>query len=87
MKFPIGASHWFADVGDSEDAPRHRDGSLYWQPCVQSDGLCVSIDIWFDTEPECVRFIRQIVALPIDDSVLTPPLDVTAVTDDEVAGG
>lgn len=67
MKFPIGANHWFADIDTSEDAPRHRDGSYYYQPCVQHESLCTSIDIWFDTEAECVRFIKSIVGLPVDD--------------------
>lgn len=42
---------WFADVGDADDP-------YGWQPCLQSDGYCVGIEMWFQSKSECESFIR-----------------------------
>lgn len=46
---------WFADV-DPEEAPRR---GYEYQPCLQLEGgICLSFDVWFKTEDECVDYIR-----------------------------
>jgi hypothetical protein len=43
---------WFAD-SDPEN------GEFHWQPCVQTDSVILSTEIWFKTEGECVAFIAE----------------------------
>lgn len=46
---------WFADI-DSDDATP----PYIWQPCVQvTGGLCTSLQIWFASKEECLKFIRE----------------------------
>lgn len=47
---------WFADkVSVEEGAP---SAEHTWQPCLCIDaGFLTSLDIWFRTEAECLRFI------------------------------
>ena len=44
---------WFADT-NRESNPRWP-----WQPCLQTDSGCFDIEIWFQTEAECLAFIKS----------------------------
>jgi hypothetical protein len=41
---------WFADRGPTDDG---------WFPCVQTETLNLDLEVWFETEAECLRFIRE----------------------------
>lgn len=43
---------WFADI-DSDQTGEYR-----WQPCLQLDGWCPPLPVWFKTEQDCLDFIR-----------------------------
>lgn len=43
---------WFADV-DPDAGTR-----FIWQPCLQLEGACSALDIWFENEEDCLEFIR-----------------------------
>lgn len=45
---------WFADVD-----PDVTSGEHVWQPCLQLEGMCLPIEVWFSTEAECLEFIRE----------------------------
>lgn len=45
---------WFSDI-DREEAP---SGTHQWQPCLQLEGWCPSIDVWFESKEACDEFIR-----------------------------
>jgi hypothetical protein len=49
MARPTG---WFADF-DTES------GANGWQPCVQTDLVVLSTEVWFKSEAQCVAFIEQ----------------------------
>ena len=56
MGYPMGAPRkmWFADI--DEDA----DQRWPWQPILQLDGMCMSVDsVHFATRDECEWFIRE----------------------------
>lgn len=44
---------WFADTTESETA------SMLWHPILQLPGICVPMEIWFETEADCEDFIRR----------------------------
>ena len=44
---------WFADTYDE------KQGNFTWQPCLQLDGYCPSMPVWFETKYECDVFIRD----------------------------
>jgi len=46
---------WFADRSD----PEERDTKYPWQPFVQMGSGCLSLDARFETEEECMQFIRD----------------------------
>lgn len=46
---------WFSDI-DDETTLR---GVPMWQPCLQADGVIVSLDIWHETKEACDAFIRD----------------------------
>ena len=45
---------WYPDIDDS--MPNFK-----WQPCVQVDGLTLSLDVWYRTEDECHQFIAELI--------------------------
>lgn len=46
---------WFADVDpDEQPSPRYP-----WQPVLQIDGMCMSIDVWHANQKACEAFIRD----------------------------
>jgi len=49
---------WFADIANVDDPLLKSDG-YRWQPCLQLGGWCPSLDVWFATEAECERFIKD----------------------------
>lgn len=42
---------WFSDAEDPPSA------TFRWQPCLQLDGWCLSIDVWFESKEDCDNFI------------------------------
>jgi hypothetical protein len=42
---------WFAE-------PTHETPAYPWQPTLQTDGLCLSLTVWFETKDECEAWIR-----------------------------
>jgi len=54
---------WFSDaVPDGAPSDRYQ-----WQPCLQLDGLCLSMDdVWCPSKEDCDHFIRtEIVGKPM----------------------
>jgi hypothetical protein len=45
---------WFADLADEEE----RNPRWPWQPFIQITGSCLPLPVWFETEAECLDFIR-----------------------------
>ena len=41
---------WFADRGPTDDG---------WFPSVQTESLNLDLEVWFQTEAECLDFIRR----------------------------
>lgn len=46
---------WFADLDDDADV----DPKFPWSPMIQTAGGCYPLPIWFQTEADCVEFIRR----------------------------
>ena len=52
---------WFADRDMDREGGRVRG----WQPCLETgQGLIPNFEVWFDSEEECERFIREVI-LPV----------------------
>ena len=49
----MGERGWFADIS-SDEGMEDR-----WQPHIQCEGVCPSLDVWFETEEDCNQFIRE----------------------------
>lgn len=54
MSEPRKERGWFADVDNDQE--RSIPG---WQPCVQTDSVCMGLDIWFQTKELCEAFIHD----------------------------
>lgn len=50
----VGALFWFSDIAMRDQT--HPD-DYPWQPCLQLDGMCLSLGIWFASKDECDQFI------------------------------
>lgn len=44
---------WFADID------KEARSDYAYQPCLQLNGMCLSFDVWFATEEECLDFIHN----------------------------
>jgi hypothetical protein len=56
---------WFSDI----DPDTAIDDTFRWQACLQLEGWCPTIDVWFDTKEDCDTFIRdEVVGKPALDS-------------------
>jgi len=47
---------WFSDIA-MRDQPHPEQHP--WQPCLQLDGFCLSIEMWFASKDECDAFIQS----------------------------
>lgn len=54
---PAEKHGWFSDT-EAEDAPGYSP-AYPWTPCLQLDGWCPTIGVWFATKEECDRFIKD----------------------------
>lgn len=45
---------WFAMQSDDENECPGK-----WQPALQIPGLIIPAEVWFDTEKDCLGFIRE----------------------------
>lgn len=45
---------WFSDIAMRDQTHQH---DYPWQPCLQLDGMCLSLEIWFASKDECDQFI------------------------------
>jgi len=45
---------WFSDIDEGQDSDAYR-----WQPCIQTEALVSSLQIWFASKVECDNFIRD----------------------------
>ena len=57
---------WYAERDDEALAGRRM-----WRPVLQLDGHVCAFAIWFDTEQECVAFIRN----EVMPATLDPEMD------------
>jgi hypothetical protein len=45
---------WFADIDEGTPS-----GDMQWAPFLQLDWGAPSMDVWFASEEDCLRFIRE----------------------------
>lgn len=52
MEYSFDKKGWFADV-DKDAGTR-----FIWQPCLQLEGGVSELPIWFESEADCLEFIK-----------------------------